>query len=126
MVISRAILVNCWPFLASVRAFLCLIEDHLECPDIFSPSESLAHLQTYDSMQPASQDHPVGWRDLVLRRAHRLSVYRDAFLSGEPARLALTAGQPGVDEELGDRSRTRLHRGGRWAYGQKAAGLASI
>ena len=33
-VIARASLVNCWPRFASVAAFLCLIEDHLECPDI--------------------------------------------------------------------------------------------
>src|SRR5215210_4932160 len=33
-VIARASLVNCLPRLASVAAFLCLIADHLECPDM--------------------------------------------------------------------------------------------
>src|SRR3954463_13463864 len=33
-VIARASLVKSWPRLASVAAFLCLIEDHLECPDM--------------------------------------------------------------------------------------------
>src|SRR3979411_3370 len=32
--ISRAILVKMAPFLASVAAFLCLIVDHLGCPDM--------------------------------------------------------------------------------------------
>ena len=30
MVMSRAIFVNACPFLASVAAFLCLMDDHLE------------------------------------------------------------------------------------------------
>src|SRR6202158_5739093 len=91
--ISRAVLVNCCPFLASVRAFLCLIDDHLECPDIFSPAGSLAHLQTRDSMQPALQDHAVGGRDLVICRVDRPAVDRDAFLTGEAPRFAFTAYQ---------------------------------
>src|SRR4051812_10527008 len=33
-VIARASFVNCWPRLASAAAFLCLIEDHFEWPDI--------------------------------------------------------------------------------------------
>src|ERR1700716_1119769 len=33
-VIARASLVKCWPRRASTTAFLCLIECHLECPDI--------------------------------------------------------------------------------------------
>src|SRR5688572_11751192 len=33
-VIARASLVNCWPRFASAAAFLCLIEDHFEWPDI--------------------------------------------------------------------------------------------
>src|SRR3954468_14487040 len=33
-VIARASLVKCWPRRASTTAFLCLIEAHLECPDI--------------------------------------------------------------------------------------------
>src|SRR5436305_13096107 len=32
--IARASFVKSWPRLASVAAFLCLIEDHFECPDI--------------------------------------------------------------------------------------------
>ena len=32
--IARASLVNSFPRLASVAAFLCLIEDHFECPDM--------------------------------------------------------------------------------------------
>jgi hypothetical protein len=32
--ISRAIFVKMAPFLASVAAFLCLIVDHFECPDM--------------------------------------------------------------------------------------------
>src|SRR6476646_10889050 len=37
-VIARASFVKCWPRRASTTAFLCLIECHLECPDI--PHES--------------------------------------------------------------------------------------
>ena len=33
-VIARASFVNCWPRFASAAAFLCLIDDHFECPDI--------------------------------------------------------------------------------------------
>ena len=72
--ISRAILVNCWPFLASVRAFLCLIEDHLECPDIFSPSESLAQLQRDDSMLTALQHHSVDRRDAIVGGRNEMTV----------------------------------------------------
>src|ERR1700758_4318400 len=32
--IARASLVKCWPRRASTTAFLCLIEAHLECPDM--------------------------------------------------------------------------------------------
>src|SRR6478672_9377790 len=32
--IARASFVKCWPRRASTTAFLCLIECHLECPDI--------------------------------------------------------------------------------------------
>ena len=34
IVSSRMILVKILPLLASVAAFLCLMEDHLECPDM--------------------------------------------------------------------------------------------
>src|SRR5262245_18982749 len=33
-VLARASFVNIFPRFASVAAFLCLIEDHLECPDM--------------------------------------------------------------------------------------------
>src|SRR3989442_15895394 len=96
MVISRAIFVNCWPFLASVRAFLCLIEDHLECPDIGSPSGSLVHLQPDYAVQSALQDHAVGRTDLVIGRTDRLPVDRESFLPDESASLALAGHQAGV------------------------------
>src|SRR6266849_9278084 len=109
MVISRAILVNCWPFLASVRAFLCLIDDHLECPDMFSPSESLTQLQAHHSVRAASQNPAVLRCDFLFRRAHRLIVDGDAALAPEPAGFALAAGEPGIDKELRDRPFTRHH-----------------
>ena len=37
MMISLAILLNSFPRLASVAAFLCLMLAHLECPDIAGP-----------------------------------------------------------------------------------------
>src|SRR6201986_5255777 len=43
-VIARASLVKCWPRRASTTAFLCLIECHLECPDI--PYESRTRPRT--------------------------------------------------------------------------------
>src|SRR5207302_5723710 len=103
MVISRAILVNCWPFLASVRAFLCLIEDHLECPDIVSPSESLSHLQPDDSMKSTLQHHAVDRDELVIGRTYRLAIDPEALLPNEPPRLVLAGHQPGVEKQLGDR-----------------------
>src|SRR6201999_3769197 len=39
-VIARASLVKCWPRRASTTAFLCLIECHLECPDITCESRT--------------------------------------------------------------------------------------
>src|SRR5207237_8788347 len=89
MVISRAILVNCWPFLASVRAFLCLIEDHLEWPDIVSPSERLSHLQPDDSMKSTLQHHIVDRDELVIGRTYRLAIDPEALLPDEPPRLVL-------------------------------------
>src|SRR6202022_4475717 len=109
MVISRAILVNCWPFLASVRAFLCLIDDHLECPDIFSPSRSLTQLQPHHSMRSAAQDPTVLRCDFFFRRAHRLIVDRQTVLAGEAAGFALAAGEPSVDKELRDVPLTPHH-----------------
>src|SRR5579859_6777221 len=41
MEISRMILVNTRPRFASVAAFLCLIVDHFECPDMTNPRFSL-------------------------------------------------------------------------------------
>src|SRR5256884_5443309 len=117
MVISRAILVNCWPFLASVRAFLCLIDDHLECPDIFSPWGSLTQLQAHDSMRSAAQNPAVLGRDLLFCRAHRLIVDADPSLSGQPAGPALAARAPGLEQKaregrLGRRKRLILGPGG--------------
>src|SRR3954471_15579463 len=50
--IARASFVKSWPRLASFAPFLCLIDDHLECPDIASQSrnawsgdEAAIHLQ---------------------------------------------------------------------------------
>src|SRR5438874_12996643 len=100
MVFSLAILVNCWPFLASVRAFLCLIDDHLECPDICSPSGSLTQLQAHDSMRSAPQNPAVLGRDLLFGRAHRLIVDADPSLARQPAGLALAAREPTLDKEL--------------------------
>src|SRR2546429_4587861 len=110
MVISRAILVNCWPFLASVRAFLCLIDDHLECPDIFSPWGSLTQLQAHDSMRSAPQNPAVLGRDLLFCRAHRLIVDADPSLAGQPAGLALAAGEPSLDKELRHGALARRNR----------------
>src|SRR5256885_2776018 len=107
MVISRAILVNCWPFLASVRAFLCLIDDHLECPDMFSPSRSLAQLHAHDSVSSASQNPAVLRRHFLFCRAHRLVVDGDPILTGQPSGLTLAAGEPGLDKELGNCALTR-------------------
>src|SRR3954447_25729421 len=35
-VMARASLVKCWPRRASTIAFLCLIDAHLECPDMLA------------------------------------------------------------------------------------------
>src|SRR6266571_8310604 len=110
MVISRAIFVNCWPFLASVRAFLCLIDDHLECPDILSPSTSLAQLHAHDSVRSTTQNPAVLGRDFLFCRAHRLLVDADPALTGEPAGLAFAAREPGLDKELCDGALTRRDR----------------
>src|SRR5260370_30633127 len=90
------------------------------------PVDTLAHLQTHDSMQSALQDHPAGGRDFVIRRAHRLPVDADAVLAREPPRLALAADQTGVEEELRDGALTGLHLAGLRSGGHKSAGLASI
>src|SRR4030081_2123569 len=109
MLISRAILVNCWPFLASVRAFLCLIDDHLECPDIFSPLRSLTQLQAHHSVRAAPQNPAILRRDFIFRRAHRLLVDADPALARKPAGFALAAGEPSLDKELRDGPLTRCY-----------------
>src|ERR1700704_2265779 len=126
MVISRAILVNCWPFLASVRAFLCLIDDHLECPDIFSPSRSLTQLQPHHSVRSAPQNPAVLRRDFLFRRAHRLLVDTDPALAREPAGFALAAGEPSVDEELRDGPFARLQRQRLGTGAAKRAALVAV
>ena len=40
--------VNNLPLLASVAAFLCLIVDHLECPDILFTSLNFRHFNIYE------------------------------------------------------------------------------
>src|ERR1700681_965823 len=126
MVISRAILVNCWPFLASVRAFLCLIDDHLECPDIFSPSTSLAQLHPYQSVRSAPQNPAVHRRDYLVDRAHRLIVDAETALAGKPSGFALTAGQPGVDKELRDGALACRHRQLHRSRAAKRAALVAV
>src|SRR5438552_12942195 len=44
-VISRVILVNIWPRLASVAPFFLLIVAHLLCPDILAPRVSCSNVK---------------------------------------------------------------------------------
>src|SRR5207237_8541578 len=97
MVSSLATLVNCCPLRASVAAFLCLIVDHLECPDI--RPESLLHPERHGLAFPPPQDHPGARLDLVLRRGDQPVIHRQAALPGQAPHLTLTGEQAGPETE---------------------------
>src|SRR5262245_54797545 len=58
--ISRMIFVKSLPRLASRAPFLCLMECHLECPDIGSLLESVWRVRVYHP--PGQQKSPDAWR----------------------------------------------------------------
>src|ERR687885_376681 len=84
-VIARASLVNCWPRRASTTAFLCLIDDHFECPDTARSLGSGGRVLDRVRVRPVPLERsppallevdlraPAGQR-LKLGRVHELAV----------------------------------------------------
>ena len=63
-VISRIILVNIFPRFASAAPFLCLIDAHLLCPDIFSSPYRFGHP---DHLRRYGRDYPERLREAGFR-----------------------------------------------------------
>ena len=77
-------------------------------------------------MQSALQHHAVGRIDFVLGRADRLPVNGEAFLTGKPPRLALTADESRVEEELRDGPRSGRDLDRLRSSCHECTGIASI
>src|SRR5437867_2483162 len=70
---ARVSFVNSWPRLASAAPFLCLIDDHLLCPDIRLLSnelqEALVHARVVGQLGMEGRDE-----EAALTQQHRLAV----------------------------------------------------
>src|ERR671931_1139749 len=71
--IARASLEKSWPRFASAAPFLCLIDDHLLCPDIRLLSDqlqkALVHTRVVGQLRVERRD-----QDASLAQQHRLTV----------------------------------------------------
>src|SRR3954463_16575174 len=86
-VTARASFVNCWPRFASAAAFLCLIEDHFEWPDI-SAIVWRTHAARATASARGPRPHGRAWPCCLHRHAGDAGGGAVA-LDGDPADLDL-------------------------------------